>query len=154
MPDPLIFPSTTENLRLPLLIAGQAQKEFFVNQALGILDALQRSAVAASQASPPAQAAEGDCYRVTAPALSDWAGCEDHVAVRIGDAWHLVPPRDGMRLYDTAADEQLLYRGGWQNAQTPALPAGGTVVDAEARTALEQLVIALQNVGVLTSPIP
>ena len=154
MSGPLTFPSTTPNLRLPLLIAGQAQKEFFVNQALGILDALQRAAVAASQAEPPAQADEGDCYRVTAPALSDWAGCEDHIAVRIGDSWHLVPPRDGMRLYDAAAGEQLFYRAGWHNAQNPALPVGGAIIDVEARTALEQLVITLQNAGVLPAPIP
>jgi hypothetical protein len=64
------------------------------------------------------------------------------------------PARNGLRMYDTAAGEQLLYRAGWQNAQNPALPTGGTVVDAKARTALEQLVTALQNVGVLTSPTP
>ena len=130
-------------------LAGQAQKEFFVNQALGILDALQRAAVLASQPAPPAHAEDGDCYRITAPAQSEWAGCEDQLAVRIGGAWHLIQPRDGMRLLDSTAGDWLFYRAGWHSNQAPALPVGGGVVDNEARIAVEQLILALQTVGVL-----
>lgn len=152
MPNPLTFPAATPNIGLPLIFAGQTQKEFFLNQALSILDALQRVAVLASQPEPPALAEEGDCYLVTAPAQSDWTGCEDHLAIRIGGAWHLIPPRDGMRLFDSAAGSWLFYQAGWHSGQTPALPGGGAVVDIEARMAVEQLIFALQAAGILAQP--
>lgn len=89
MSNPLNFSSTTQNIGLPLLIAGQAQKEFFVNQALDILDTLHPHAVVASQAAPPQSAVDGDCFRVTAPATQAWEGCESHLAVRVSGDWLL-----------------------------------------------------------------
>lgn len=154
MPDSLTFPAATPNIGLPLLFAGQAQKEFFINQALGILDALHRAAVLASQPAPPDLVEDGDCYRVTGPAQSEWAGCEGHLAIRIGAAWQMIPPRDGMRLFDSAAGDWLFYRAGWHSSHAPALPVGGTVVDHEARIAVEQLILALQTVGVLIPAAP
>lgn len=62
MSEPIVFPSATPALGLPLLVAGQAQKEFFVNQALGLLDALHARAVIASRPAPPAAAAEGEPF--------------------------------------------------------------------------------------------
>ncbi len=148
MSEPVTFTSATPNIGLPLLIAGQAQKEFFLNQSLAIMDSLHRRSVTASQAAPPANADEGECYRVTAPASQGWEGCEDHIAIRIGGSWHLVAPREGMFLFDNAADQILLYQSGWRVASTPAIPASGTVVDAEARAAIGQLIEALREVGI------
>lgn len=149
MTDPLTFASTTPNVGLPLLIAGQAQKEFFVNQALAILDAVQPGAVQASLPEPPALPDERDCYRVTAPAVLGWAGCEDHIAIRIGGGWHFIPPNEGMTLFDRAANTRLFFQSGWQNAQAPAIPSGGTVIDVEARVAIEQLIDALREGGLI-----
>lgn len=149
MTNPLTFASTTPNVGLPLLIAGQAQKEFFVNQGLAVLDALQPGAVQASLPQPPTLPDEGDCYRVTAPALLGWAGCEDHLAIRIGGSWHFIPPQDGMTLFDRAADTRLFFQSGWQNAQAPAIPSGGAVIDVEARAAIAQLIEALREGGLL-----
>lgn len=149
MSDAQIFSLTTPITGLPLLVPGQAQKEFFVNQALAILDAFAPRAVTASQSEPPAAPAEGDCFRVIAPASHAWAGCEDHIAIRIGGAWHIVPPRDGMRLFDRAADRSLFFQTTWQSAVVPAAPTGGTVVDIEARAALTSLIQALGQMGVL-----
>lgn len=149
MSSPLIFTSSTPNIGLPLLVAGQAQKEFFVNQALGILDALSRNIVVASQSSPPATAREGDSFRVTAPASGAWAGCEDHIAIRIGEDWHLIAPQDGIRVFDVAAEQTLHYRSGWLAAEAPALPVGGQVVDVECRATLNQLIQALRDFAIL-----
>jgi hypothetical protein len=151
MSDALNFPSTTPITGLPLLVAGQAQKELFVNQALAILDAFAPRAVAASLSEPPSAPAEGDCFRVIAPASQAWAGCEDHIAIRIGGAWHVIPPRDGMRLFDRAADRDLFFQSTWQSTSAPAAPTGGTVVDIEARAALATLIHALEQIGVLGS---
>ncbi len=149
MPEALNFPATTPITGLPLLVAGQAQKEFFVNQALAILDAFAPRAIVASLPEPPSEPAEGDCFRVVAPASQAWIGCEDHIAIRIGGAWHLVPPRDGMRLFDRVADRDLFFQSTWQSATAPAAPAGGTVIDTEARAALVNLIEALGQIGIL-----
>lgn len=152
MPNPVTFSSSTPNIGLPLLIAGQAQKEFFVNQALAIIDALDRRAVVASMSQPPSDPGEGSCYRVTAPAAQAWEGCEDHIAVQVAGAWHLVPPRDGMRLFDLASGQSLLFRDGWQASAPVPAPAGGTVVDIEARAALSSLIEVLRETGIVAPP--
>lgn len=149
MTEPIAFPANSENLGLPLLFAGQAQKEFFVNQALAILDAYSQGAVLASLTEPPVNAADGECYRITAPAEGPWQLHPDHVAIRIGDAWHFVAPAEGALLFDRAVGQYLCFRSGWRAANAPDLPGGGTVIDAEARSALLQLVESLQAVGIL-----
>lgn len=149
MSNPLTFSAATPNIALPLLIAGQAQKEFFVNQALSVLDALQPQTVVGSQPTPPVDANDGDCFRVTAPAGQEWEGCEDHLAIRIGGDWHFVPPRGGMRVFDTTANHTVFFRLGWQIAATPVVPATGTVIDVEARTAIDQIISALRDIGIL-----
>lgn len=147
MSDPLAFVSATPTLGLPMLIAGQAQKEFFVNQALSILDGLVTRTVIASQPAPPSDAAEGECYRVTAPAAQRWEGCEDHLAIRIGGDWHFIPPQDGMQVFDSNAAHILFFRSGWLAASPVAAPTGGSVVDLEARAAISQLIAALRDTG-------
>lgn len=149
MPDPITFPSSTPALNLPLLIAGQAQKEFFLNQALSLLDALHARAVTGSEAAPPAAAQEGDCYRVIAPATGAWTGQEDHIAVLMGGDWHFIVPGEGLQLFDRAADHMVVFRSQWRRATAPANPTGGTVIDIEARAAVAALMQALSNVGIL-----
>lgn len=149
MSEPVSFTALTPNLGLPLLLAGQAQKEFFVNQALSILDALQCLSVRASLPAPPLIAQEGEAFLVAAPATQAWEGCDNHVALRIGGAWHFIPPREGMLLFDQAAGHLLIFRSGWQRANAPAAPTGGAVIDAEARGAILQLVQGLRAIGLL-----
>lgn len=143
------FPFSTPNIGLPLLMAGQAQKEFFLNQALGILDALLRNSINASRPAPPLAPVDGQCFRVTAPALEAWAGCEDHIAIRIGDDWHFIPPRDGMRLFDSEAGHALFYRATWEFAEVAAVPSTGAVIDSEARAALAQLIQTLRDFAII-----
>jgi hypothetical protein len=131
-----------------MLIPGQAQKEFFVNQSLAILDSLHPQAVIASQSSPPQDAVEGDCYRIAAPAVQAWAGCEDHLAVRISGDWHFVAPREGMRVFDRAADQFVVFRDSWQASVAAIPPSGGSIVDVEARAAVSQLIEALRVAGI------
>lgn len=149
MSNPIAFSSATPNLGLPLLFAGQAQKEFFLNHALAMIDALHPRAVLASQSAPPATAMEGDCYRVIAPATQAWEGCENHLALRIGGDWQFIPPREGMRLFDQAADQSLFYRSAWQSPATPAVPTNGTVIDVEARAAIGEVIAALRDAGLI-----
>ena len=154
MSDPIAFPSSTPLIGLPLLIAGQAQKEFFVNQALCLLDALHPRVVRASLDEPPAAPADGESFRITAPAIGDWAGRENHIAVRIGGDWHFVSPQEGMQLFDRAEGCMLLFRAAWHQCAAPEEPAGGNVIDLEARAAIAALTEALITAGVLAPASP
>lgn len=149
MVDPIAFASSTPALALPLLIAGQAQKEFFVNEALWMLDALHARSVIASLSAPPTAAVEGACYRVTAPASGSWTGEEDRIAVRIAGGWRFVTPADGWLVFDRAAGRLVIFRSEWHPATIIAAPTGGAVVDNEARAALNALIAALGTMGVL-----
>jgi hypothetical protein len=147
MAVPISFPATTKRFALPLLFAGQAQKEFFLNQAFVLNDALLHCTVLASAQTPPEAADEAACYRVTGPASGEWAGHEGDLAIRLGEGWQFVVPQPGMTVFDIAADAAMLYRNGWQSADEPALPSGGAVIDAEARQAIFGLIEALRKLG-------
>lgn len=145
---PISFPSTTSNFALPLIFTGQAQREFTLNQSLIIIDALLQGGVTASQSTPPASADEGECFRVTAPAANDWIGHEDKIAIRVGGAWHFAVPGKGLRLFDRATGKTIHHDAGWQTASAPAAPSGGSVIDAEAREQLSDLIEELRKIGI------
>jgi hypothetical protein len=56
-----------------------------------------------------------------------------------------------MRVFDRSTGQSVLYRGGWQRPPVPAAASGGTTVDAEARTAIADLVSALTQAGIFAS---
>lgn len=129
--------------------AGQAQKEFYVNQALTILDGLAQHAVVSSLPQPPADAGEGGCYRITAPTSGEWSGHADQIAIRIADSWHFVAPAQGMLLFDRAAGVWLCFRSAWESAPALSAPTGGAVIDVEARALLAQLLVGLRSIGLV-----
>lgn len=149
MTTPMTFPATTPNAGLPLLFAGQAQKEFFVNQALTILDGLAPRTVVASLSAPPANPYEGACFLVATPGTGAWNLKDGHLAIRVGASWHFIAPTDGMMVFDRAAGCWLCFRSGWHSASPPPAPAGGAVIDVEARAALMRLVESLQTLGLV-----
>lgn len=141
-------------VRSTATLAGQAQKEFFVNQSLCVLDALHARAVVASQPAPPTIPAEGDYFRVTGLATQAWSGHEGDIAVQIGGDWHFIRPQEGMQLFDKAAGHVLVFRTVWEQADAPALPTDGPVIDTEARAAIGLLIQSLLTVGVLSAASP
>ena len=151
MSDPLALDSTTARLDLPLLFAGQAQKEVFVNEALCRLDGVTHCAVEGLRAGPPAAPADGSSWLVAAPATGEWAGRDGALALRQAGQWLFVAPADGMQVLDRSRG-QILHRigGTWRQPAAPALPAGGAVIDAEARRTLAALVAVLQQWGVFS----
>ena len=151
MTDPISFPSATPRYSLPLLFSGQAQKEFYVNEAHALADALFHAACEGEAADPPVDPAEGEAWLVASGATGEWAGEDGKLAARQMGNWLFVVPRDGMRLLDRATGQVLLYNGGRQRPAAPVLPGGGSVIDAEARTAIAELISALVDGGVLPS---
>lgn len=151
MTDPISFPSATPRHSLPLLFAGQSQKEFYVNEAHALCDALLHAACEGEAVAPPASPAEGECWLVASGASGEWAGEDGKLAARQAGNWLFIAPGDGMRLFDRATGQILLYRAGWQRPAAPAEPNGGSVIDTEARTAIAELISSLSEAGVLPS---
>ncbi len=149
MTDPVQFPSTTPRFELPLLFAGQFQKEFFVNAALALCDALIQPDVAGEIVAPPIDPASGDCWLVGQGATGAFAGRDGNLAVRRDDDWMFIVPRDGMRVFDRSVGLYLLYSEGWRRETAVLEPAGGQTVDGEARTAIAQLIGVLVRAGIL-----
>ncbi|MEM6856811.1 MAG: DUF2793 domain-containing protein [Pseudomonadota bacterium] len=151
MAEPISFPSTTANISLPLLFSGQAQKEFFLNQALATLDAVIVWSVEDTLDTPPTNTQEGHCYLVASNATGEWEGHDDQIAARIGGAWHFVPPVDGMEIFDRTLGQKLFFRAIWEAAAAHHEPTGGTVVDTEARAAIDEILNTLRKLGILAN---
>ena len=149
MTDPIQYPSTTPRYSMPLLFAGQAQKEFFVNAALSRFDALIHSSIEGEADAPPADPADDGCWLVAGGASGTFAGRDGHLAFRQSGEWTFVAPRDGMRTYDRSARQFVIYAAGWHRASVPAAPGGGETIDAEARTAINEMIAMLRQCGIL-----
>jgi hypothetical protein len=151
MADPLTFTSATSRFALPLLHAGQAQKEVFVNEALGLTDILLHCAVIGETGAPPGNSLDGDAWLVSDGATGEWEGHGGDIAARRGGAWIFVTPLDGTRIFDVSAGCEMLFCGFWRKALLPVEPLGGSSVDGEARATINGLVSALKALGILPS---
>ncbi|MEO6092192.1 MAG: DUF2793 domain-containing protein [Novosphingobium sp.] len=149
MSNPIIFPGVSPRFGLPLLFAGQAQKEFSVNEAHALTDALLHCAIEGEAAGPPAAPVDGTAWLVGVFASGEWIGQEGSIACRQGGNWLYVTPSDGMRVLDRSTGQMRLFFGTWKIAAVPPQPIGGSVVDSEARAAILQLIGALRIAGVL-----
>lgn len=148
MPDPIVFDSTSPRFALPLLFAGQAQKEAFVNEAHALTDALLHCAIEGEAAAPPTTPVDGANWLVAASPAGAWAGQTGKIACRQAGNWLFVTPRDGMILLNRTNGQQRRYYAGWLSPTVPSAPSGGSTVDAEARTAISALVAALRTAGI------
>ncbi|WEK45627.1 MAG: DUF2793 domain-containing protein [Candidatus Andeanibacterium colombiense] len=150
MTDPISFVSSTPRLALPLLFAGQTQKEYTVNEAIARIDAVLHPAIEGEAGGPPASPAEGECWLVGDSPSGAWAGHAGELACFSLGTWLFVEPCDGIRVLNRLTGQLRLRRyGGWASAGTPTAPSGGTTVDVEARTAITGLIAALADSGIL-----
>lgn len=153
-------------------MAGQAQKDLFHNEALQVLDAVVAAAVEGlPQAAPPASPAVGSGYIVGSSPSGDWAGHANQLAAYTSGGWRFVVPTDGMSAMVRTSGGMAVYRNGsWEIGQlrgsevivdgqkvvgargaTIASPAGGTMVDTEARAAIGEILAAMREHGLIAS---
>jgi len=142
----------TARFEIPLLAAGQAHKELFHNEALARIDFLIHPIVQAIEADPTAIVpVPGQSWLVGPGATNDWQDHDDQIAGWTGNGWLFIAPLALMRVYVESLDNFAVYRGVWQLMEAVASPAAGTVIDAEARMAIDSILAALEAQGILMS---
>lgn len=151
MTEPLVYPDATPRLGLPFLFSGQAQKEFFFNEAMARLDLLVQASVVSETAQPPDDPLPGQCWLVAPGASGVWTGEDAKLAGWIGGTWQFSQPVPGMTVWDNSTSQRLVFAGIWQRPVAPSDPAAGGTVDSEARATLSALVSALRSAGILAA---
>jgi hypothetical protein len=144
----------------------------FHNEALQTLDLLVAAAVEeAPRLDPPASPVEGACYIVGPSPSGAWAGKSGCIAGFTSGGWRLIAPFEGLSAYMKATGMRATYRTGtWElgvlrggslvvggvqvvgsRLAAIANPSGGTIVDAESRGAINQVLTALRQHGLIDS---
>lgn len=162
----------TDRLALPLLSAGQAQKEQTHNEALTLLSAMVQPVVqSVAPAGVPASPQPGQCWIVGNGAAGAWSGKDGSIACWTQGGWRFAVPFDGMQVWSLADNlSATRVSGAWETGtvraasvrigsvqlvgqRQPAIadPAGGITIDAEARIAIASMLSAMRTHGLIAT---
>jgi hypothetical protein len=160
----------TVRLALPLVDAGQAQKEVTHNEALAALDLLvQAGVVDVGVDGPPESPAPGQAWVVGSAPSGAWAGHANAIAGWTAGGWRFLTPCEGTEVWCVASERAARFRdGAWElgslrgsallidgtpvvGARAAAIgnPTGGATVDAQARAAVGSILAALRGHGLI-----
>ncbi|MCR5870606.1 MULTISPECIES: DUF2793 domain-containing protein [unclassified Sphingomonas] len=165
--------TATARFALPLLHAGQAQKEMFHNEALVQVDLLLHPAVKdVGLDSPPATPEPGDAWIVGEEPTGAWSDHARAIAVWTDGGWWFTTPRPGVALWSETHGKPVRYDAGagWQigviaasrieiggtqivggQCDAIAAPTGGATIDDAARAAIAAILDALREHGLIAS---
>lgn len=97
----------TTNLKMPLLVSNQSQKEITHNEALVIIDnILQNGVIDKDLTTPPSSPNTNDIYIVGASATGAWSGKDKQLAF-YDNGWRFIEAREGFTFW--VNDENKLY---------------------------------------------
>ena len=97
----------TTNLKLPLLVPNQSQKEITHNEALVILDNLMNNGVKDKDlTTPPENPSQNDLYIVGVGASGEWEGKDNQLAF-YDNGWRFCQARQGTKYW--VNDENCIY---------------------------------------------
>jgi hypothetical protein len=151
---------------------GQAQKELFHNEALQMLDIAVAAAVEELPLNdPPAQPGAGSSYLVGDSPTGEWSQYPGHIAGYGEAGWRFIAPRNGLTVFVRASQTFAIYNSAsWeagivrasslviegQQVLGPRLPGiadptGGTTIDAEVRSAVDQILGILRQHGLISA---
>ena len=163
---------TTTRFALPMLVAGQAQKEITHNEALALVDALLHPVVETMALStPPSAPVAGQGWIVAAAPSGAWAGHAAELAVWTDGGWRFAVPTEAMTIWVRDLGLHARRTGSAWTAGTIAMlslrcngvqvvgprqpavaaAAGGATVDAEARSTLAAVLSTLRNHGLIAT---
>ncbi len=155
---------------LPFLEAGQAQKEVTHNGAIrAIDDLLHLSVLGRTESAPPSLPVTGGLWIVATAGTGAWTGHDHQLAAWDGFGWSFRTPAEGMLAWVAGEAVFTVFRGGaWSAGGWPASaldiagrtvlgaspttiapPAGGAMIDAEARAVIVALSTALRSQGII-----
>jgi hypothetical protein len=161
---------TSARFGLPFLLPGQAQKEAYHNEALASIDAtLHPSVEDKLRNDPPASPGEGESWIIVAAPTAAWATRATELATWTGGGWRFTAPVPGMMVWNQLSGWWVYWDGSaWSDGSLPATalrvggqqvvgerqatvpsPSGGTVIDAEARSAIDGLIATLKSHGLI-----
>ena len=163
---------STQRLSLPFILPGQAQKELYHNEALQILDTIVAAAVEQLPGNdPPNPPVVATSFIVGSSPTGDWSGNANAIATYTSAGWRFAAAVEGMVAWIKSASLFANYEGGvWQigtlsglkvvingiqvvgpQAAAIADPTGGTMADAEARSAISSILSTLRQHGLIAS---
>ncbi len=161
----------SSRLGLPLLAAGQAQKELWHNEALALLDlAVQATVEEIDRSAPPAAPQPGQCWIVGPKPTGDWRGQAGAIAGWTAGGWRFVAPRAGLRVRHLPSGQAAVCDGSsWRIGEVRAsclivageqvvgardaaitVPNGGATIDTELRACVETILIMLRKHGLIS----
>lgn len=164
------LPITTRHA-LPLLSAGQAQKEIAHNEALLIADFAMNPVVETIGETPPAEPGIGRAWIVGPEPVGLWAGRAGEVACWTAGGWRFLAPFEGLHAWRRDLSLWAMHDGsGWVTGVTRAAaflvggvqvvgerqgaiptPTGGETVDEQARAGVSAILAALRAHGLISS---
>lgn len=140
----------TNRWNLPLLQPAQAQKHVTVNESLMRLDGLVNLVLQSRfVATPPATAAEGQCWVVPLDAVNEWAGQAGKIAIFANNGWVFAACSIGMRAYIVDEGAQAIHDGADWLTGVVRLGASGSSL----MTGLAEGRVTLSAGGTVTSEV-
>jgi hypothetical protein len=140
----------TPNLKLPYIMAAQAQKHVTHNEAIRALDAIVQIGVADRDLSaPPVSPADGARYIVAGGATGDWSGHAGEVAAWQDGAWMFYGPLEGWLAWVADENALVVWDGAAWVAATDRVPLLGinATADATNRLALASAASLFNHAG-------
>jgi hypothetical protein len=159
-------------LGAPLIQPAQVDKATTHNEALALLDVAISAAIDGLLVdTPPASPAIGNCYVIGANPTGAWTGHARALAGYTEGGWRFIAAIEGLTALDKASGETAIFRAGaWEKGQARVAklsiggnqvvgargaavvdPAGGTIIDAEARAAIVAVLARLRAHGLIAS---
>ena len=163
---------STARFALPLLYAGQAQKELDHNEALALLDlAIHPTVAAVGLDTPPDEPMPGACWIVGSDPIGAWAGYAHALAGWTAAGWRFVAPHEGMTLWSVADTIAWQWRdANWAVVEARASrvvidgqqvvgarraaipdPQAGDTIDADARLCIARILQAMRFHGLIAA---
>jgi hypothetical protein len=145
--------TTTPNLVLPYLAAGQAQKHVTLNESLRMLDAIvQLSVTSRVIATPPANPTEGNRYIVASSPTGAWSSHAGKIAAFQDGGWMIYAPKEGWLAWVRDEDKLYAFDGAiWMiaggNAQNQPLVGVNATADTTNRLTVSAPATLLNHEG-------
>jgi hypothetical protein len=137
--------------RSTAMLAGQAQKEFTVNEALLRADLALQCTVEGEVAAPPASPVAGQAWLVAAAPTGAFVGHAAAIAGFTPNGWRFIAASTGLRVFDKTAGCFRHFTNAWQHCVVPATATGGITIDQEARSVIANLLTKLVSAGILAT---